>query len=83
VQVDLLSGGAETKVVLNLFDDFVVTATCDRVEQNTSGGFAWLGHIDGEETGEVTPPTWPSSITSATFGRFIKPSPAFPEDLLE
>jgi hypothetical protein len=44
VQVELLSRTEGQEVTLNLFDDVVVRATCDRVETNASGGFVWMGH---------------------------------------
>lgn len=51
---ELLSRTEGQEVVLNLFDDVVVRATCDRVETNASGGFVWMGHAQDKEGGLVT-----------------------------
>ena len=40
-------------VVLNLFDDVVFTAALDRVEPNRSGGYSWIGHLEGVEHSQV------------------------------
>lgn len=39
---------------LNLFDDVLLTAVRDRLENDGSGGFAWMGYIDGVDGSEVT-----------------------------
>ena len=39
---------------LNLFSDMDITAIRDRVEENNSESFAWIGHIDGYENSEIT-----------------------------
>ena len=62
VNFDLL-GGADTLpgdlsdggdvAVLNLFDDVVFTAILNRVEPNRSGGYSWLGHLEGVEYSQV------------------------------
>jgi hypothetical protein len=64
VTVDLgLLGGAQatadsrdpapTTLTLNLFDDTRYTAILDRIESGPSGGYIWLGHIDGAALGSV------------------------------
>jgi hypothetical protein len=47
-------GGIAERVVLNLFDDAVFTADLDRVESNLSGGYTWLGHLQGVDLSLVT-----------------------------
>jgi hypothetical protein len=39
IRFELLSRTEGQEVVLNLFDDVLVRATCDRVETDASGGF--------------------------------------------
>jgi uncharacterized protein YkwD len=39
---------------LNLFDDVRLTGIQDRLEKNTSGGWVWIGHLDGIADSAVT-----------------------------
>jgi len=41
-------------LVLNLFNDVLHTAIRDHVELNLTGGFSWVGHLDGVEYSHVT-----------------------------
>lgn len=62
VDLSLLSGksalgrhaGGGERLRLNLFDDAVYNAVFDRLEENWSGGYTWIGHIEGEEFSQVT-----------------------------
>jgi len=40
-------------VMLNLFDYVIFTAVLDRVEPNRSGGYSWIGHLEGVEHSQV------------------------------
>ena len=57
VRLELFDFGKDNKGVsleLNLFDDTNLKAVRDRIERNKSGGFAWIGHIDGAVDSSVT-----------------------------
>jgi uncharacterized protein YkwD/chitodextrinase len=54
IRFDVLAEGEENIILLNLFNDVLVTAIRDQVEKNASNGFAWMGHLDGVESGQVT-----------------------------
>lgn len=41
------------KLVLNLFQDVVLTALLDRVESNSPDSFSWIGHLEGVENSQV------------------------------
>jgi hypothetical protein len=45
---------AEGTLVLNLFDDVILTALPERVTTNPPHGFAWSGRIQGVELSQVT-----------------------------
>lgn len=48
--------GAQPRVVLNLFDDVVRTATLQRVDrvERTGNGYVWVGRLDGVDLSAVT-----------------------------
>ncbi len=62
VRFDLLIGRegspvsqeAGSTLTLNLFEDVVLTGVLERVELNQSGGFTWLGHVEGVPLSQVT-----------------------------
>jgi hypothetical protein len=47
-------GGMAEQVVLNLFDDAVFEANLDRVDSNLTGGYTWVGHLQGVALSLVT-----------------------------
>jgi hypothetical protein len=62
VRFDLLAGRdgspvsqeAGSILTLNLFGDVVLTGVLEHVELNQSGGFSWLGHVEGVPLSQVT-----------------------------
>ncbi len=46
--------GAGQRITLNLFDDTEFIALLERVEANPTGGFTWIGHLEGLENSFVT-----------------------------
>lgn len=54
IRLDLLPQTPGGEITLNLFEDVVVRAVCDRVESSASGAFAWFGHVRYPAAGRVT-----------------------------
>jgi uncharacterized protein YkwD len=53
VRLDVLAQKDASHIILNLFDNVLVTATLHHVEWNPSGGFAWIGYVGGKNSGQV------------------------------
>jgi hypothetical protein len=53
VNWNALDQGTE-EIVLNLFEDVRLTAQRQRVEPSVTGGFTWVGRLDGDPAGRVT-----------------------------
>jgi hypothetical protein len=47
------TSGLSNRLVLNLFEDVTLVAILDRVEPLTSGRYAWVGHLESTELGQV------------------------------
>lgn len=54
IRFDLLAFGDAETIVFNLFDDIRLTGIRDHIERNTSNGYAWIGHAEGIEGGQIT-----------------------------
>lgn len=48
------TSGVGEIVVVNLFPDAEYDAILERVEKNPTGGFTWIGYLDGIENSQVT-----------------------------
>ena len=46
--------GQPESLSLNLFPDVFFIAVLDRLEQNPSGSYSWIGHIEGNPFNPVT-----------------------------
>ena len=45
--------GLGKRLLLNFFDDTIFTGVMDRLEQNPSGSYTWIGHLAGVEYSQI------------------------------